>query len=141
MKAWHAGLLAFAVAGCGGDDPQGPVIPQSISVEIVLDSWTLDDPGFQRDSLLLWRGAAERIHTEPLPAAGAVILRYEVPCQNDGTLTGWYLNIFVTWVGEGEVNQNCKGGIAKLDGLQCTDSWQVLSDFLHDSAYCTPPAN
>jgi hypothetical protein len=127
------------LTGCGNDGPQGPEIPETVPVEIVLDSWALDDPGVQRDSLQLWRGLAEILHTEPLPAAGEVVLRHNVPCERDGTLTNWYLNFYVTWVGEREINRQCPGGSVSLDSLQCTDRRQIVSNFQHDSAYCTPP--
>jgi len=134
-------VLLLGQLGCGGDDPEGPEVPESVTVEILLTSWVLDDPDFRRDSLHIWRNLGEIIHSETIPAVGDVIFRYDVPCDRDGTLATWNLNYFVTWIGGGEINTSCRGGFAVVGFLECTESRQTISEFLHDGAWCTPPAS
>jgi hypothetical protein len=78
-----------------------------------------------------------------IPAAGDVVLRYEIPCDGDGTLSRfWYLNLYVTFVGDGDVDRQCRGAFAVLDFLECTESRQTLDEeFTYDGQYCTPPGN
>lgn len=81
MRKWITGLALVALAGCGGDDPQGPSLGQMVEAVVPIDWPLAREDGFvdtsYRISLIYKEGD---LASGPFTSAGTAEARFPAEC-------------------------------------------------------------